>query len=312
MFTGKLVWDGAILNGQTITEENRRQEAVRLKNWIRDGEPNSPGMSNYPGTTRVIACDLNSDTETPTWLEMNQEYTDPSDEHTHNSFYGTVWMDLFGKRLDYIWWDYDSYAKRSGGFIDGPRRSPHFGSDHRAVYATIDVHPVDLTSPTVRITNTENGATINGIVKVSANASDESGILQVAFQIDGITVWTDTVPPYEFDWDTSGSSLDYHTLTVVATDSSSNRIKGQSETVIVWVGPPGTEPTIANARSKPNGSMVSVREKIVTASFGNYFYIEEPDRIAGVKVTNVTSAPPVGTVVNVVGTMNTLNGEHEI
>ncbi|MDH7602787.1 MAG: Ig-like domain-containing protein [Armatimonadota bacterium] len=311
-FTGKLIWDDAVLNGHTITEEERRQEAIRLKTWIREGEPGSPGMSCFPGTTRVIACDLNSDTGTLTWQEMDQEFSDPANEHTHNSFWGTLAMDLFGKRLDYIWWDYDAFAKRPGGFVYGPQRSPHFGSDHRAVYATIEVHPVDLTPPTVTITQPENGASVNGTVKVSASASDTSGIMQVEFMVDGVSVWTDTTPPYEFDWDTSGLSQDYHILTAVATDASSNRIKGQSAPVVVWVGPAESEPSITNARSKPNGSLVSVRRKVVTASFGSYFYIEEPNRTAGIKVTNATAAPAVGTVVNVAGTLNTLNGEREI
>ncbi len=273
-FTGKLIWSNAILKGHTITEEERRQEAVRLKTWIREGEPNAPGMSNFPGTVRVIACDLNSDTGTPTWQEMDLEYSEPSSEHTHNSFWGTIGLDLFGRRLDYIWWDYDAFAKRAGGFAYGPQRSPHFGSDHRAVYATIELHPVDLTPPTVAITQPENGASVTGTVKVSANASDTSGILQVEFLVDGVTVWTDTVPPYEFDWNTAGMSQDYHVLTAIATDASSNRVKGQSAQVVVWVGPPGSEPSITSARSKPNGSIVSVRSKVVTASFANYFYIE--------------------------------------
>ena len=312
LFTGKLVWDGAILNGHQITEEERRQEAVRLKNWIRVGEPNSPGMSLFPGTVRVIACDLNSDTGTPTWQEMQLEYSDPSSEHTHNSFYGTVWLDLFGKRLDYVWWDYDAYDKRSGGFVDGPRRSPHFGSDHRAVYATIELHPVDLTPPNVVITEPQNGSAITGTVRVAANASDASGILQVEFLVDGFGVWTDTVLPYEFYWDTSAYSQDYHTISAVAIDASSNRIRGQSAPIVVWIGPPGSEPSIVNARSKPNGSMVSIQGKIVTASFGSYFYVEEPNRTAGIKITNVASSPPVGTRVNVSGTINTVNGEREI
>ena len=152
LFTGKLLWGGAILNGHEVTEEERRQEAIRLKEWIVNGQAGSPGMSGFPGTARVITNDLNTDTGTSTWNEMDLEFTDPSSQHTHNSFSGQTMMDWFGKRLDYIWWDRDSGVKQPGGFAINPTRSSHFGSDHRAVYATINLHAVDLTLPAVSVT----------------------------------------------------------------------------------------------------------------------------------------------------------------
>ena len=79
--------------------------------------------------------------------------------------------DLFGKRLDYIWWDRDSGVKQPGGFAFNPTRSSHFGSDHRAVYATINIHAVDLTPPAVSVTAPAAGALVTGPVTVTADAS---------------------------------------------------------------------------------------------------------------------------------------------
>lgn len=309
--TGKLVWGDAILNGHAITEEERRQEAIRLKTWILQGDSTYPGMSGFPGTSRVIATDLNTDTGTSTWDEMNLEFSDPSSQHTHNSFSGTTVMDWFGKRLDYVWWDYDAYGKRSGGFASVPTRSGHVGSDHRSVYATVELHAVDLTPPAVVVTSPVAGSVVDGTVPVSADASDDSGILQVQFLVDGSSVWTDTVAPHEFSWNTAGYAEGYHTITAVATDASSNRLRKTSAPVVVWVGPPGSAPTIADAKLTPNNSAVAVSGKIVTAAFADGFYIEEPDRSAGIKVTNVPS-PAVASVVAVVGVMRTTNNERQI
>jgi len=312
LFTGKLLWGGAIINGHEVTEEERRQEAVRLKTWISGGETGSPGMSGYPGTVRVIATDLNTDTGTATWNEMNLDYSDPSSQHTIGmSSYPDWLLDITGRRIDYVWWDYDAGAKQSGGFADGPRRSSHFGSDHRAVYATINLHPADLTPPSVTVTTPSSGERVSGTVTVSANAHDDSGVLQVRFLIDGVSVWTDTVAPFTFAWNTLGYAQGCHSIVAEATDASSNRLKSQSPPVVVWVGQPGTGPTIADAKTRPNGDTVVVAEKIVTAAFGNHFYIEEPDRSSGIKITNA-AVPAVGSKVTVTGKMGSLNGEREI
>lgn len=315
LFCGKLLWGGAIINGHEVTEEERRQEAIRLKTWIVNGDPGSPGMSNFAGTTRIITTDLNTDTGTSTWSEMNLDYSDPTSQHTHNSFSGQTWMDLFGKRLDYIWWDFDSYTKQAGGFAANPVRSPHVGSDHRSVYATVNLHAVDLTPPEVSITSPGSGARVQGSVLVSAEASDgpegeSSGIFKVDFLVDGQPAWTDTQAPYEFMWNTNGLSTGVHTLSAKATDASSNRLTANSPVVSVWVGPPGSEPRIGEARGLANGSPVILFQKVVTADIGTYFYIEEPDRSSGLKVNR--TSPPVGSLVNVSGSMNTVNGEREV
>ena len=140
LFTGKLIWSSAMLNGRKVTEAERVREAVLLKDWILHGDGYSPGMSFYPEVVRVIATDLNTGVRSPTWMEMNASFADPSNQHTHNSFAPDNALDLLGKRYDYIWWNYDGHDKTLGGFADGPRRSGHIGSDHRCVYATVRIH----------------------------------------------------------------------------------------------------------------------------------------------------------------------------
>jgi uncharacterized protein YdeI (BOF family) len=311
LFTGKLLWGGAILNGHEVTEEERRQEAIRLKEWIVNGQAGSPGMSGFPGTARVITNDLNTDTGTSTWNEMDLEFTDPSSQHTHNSFSGQTMMDWFGKRLDYVWWDYDSGVKQSGGFAANPARSSHFGSDHRAVYATINLHAVDLTPPAVSITAPAVGALVTGPVTVTADATDASGIHNVEFYVDGQLLWTDTAAPYSFTCNPAGLAIGVHTITARATDASSNRLKSVSPPVAVYYGPDGSSPTIGEARLNPNGTAVILSGKVVTAVFSGAFYVAEGDRSSAIKV-NSGAIVAVGDRVNIAGTLSTLNGERDI
>ncbi len=307
LFTGKLVWDGAILNGQTVTEEIRRSQAAALKEWILNGAPGAPGMSQYPGTARIIATDLNSGVGTATWQEMNADYSDPSTQRTHNSFLGAL-LDIAGRRLDYIWWDRDAGVKQPGGFLDGPRRSPHFGSDHRAVYATVEVHPVDLTPPAVVLQSPSPGIALNGPAVASASATDASGILQVEFFADGVSVWTDTVPPFEFVWDPGAQAPGFRVLTAVATDASSNRTKGTSQPVVVWAGPSDGRPGAGGVKLLPDGTRVALEGQVVTAVFSDGFYIQDESRAAGFRVTGMAGPSP-GDRVRVTGTLRTLNSE---
>jgi len=310
-FTGKLVWEDAFLKGVKATDEYRSQQAIHLKNWIKDGEPDSPGMSMYPGTVRVIATDMNSSLNTSTWKEMNLDYSDPGKQCTHNSYLGTAALDLLGKRLDYIWWSYDSSGKHPGGFQYGSTRSKHFGSDHRALYATIELHPVDLTPPIVTITSPLNATSVNGIIRISIVGFDASGIQQVQININGVPVWTGKTTPFDVDWDTANLPTGYYTVTATATDASTNKLKGHSQPVVVWVGAPNTYPTITYAKQRADGELVFLSEKTVTESTDKYFYISEPDNSNKIRVTYST-IPAVGAKVNVVGRIMLYNGEREI
>lgn len=120
-FTGKLT-------PRTFTDDNEKDDEARsLSAWIKDE------MKPYPNASRIIAVDQNDfygglafrafsktfstkDDDTPTWKSPNT-----------------------GKwhRYDYIWWDYDSGAKRSGGFIGKSNVMGGSGSDHRAVISRV-------------------------------------------------------------------------------------------------------------------------------------------------------------------------------
>ncbi|MBI2892940.1 MAG: endonuclease/exonuclease/phosphatase family protein [Deltaproteobacteria bacterium] len=134
IFVGKIVWGTAeIQDGDEVwpaTPEDKEREARDVRAWI------DLVMAPYPDATRIITTDLNAaDREleapfytSPAYLAMAEEY-----DAGETTFATTA----SGERLDYIWWDWDSGERRTDGFVEGPRRSMDFGSDHRFVWADV-------------------------------------------------------------------------------------------------------------------------------------------------------------------------------
>jgi len=78
--------------------------------------------------------------------------------------------------------------------------------------------PTD-TAPTVTLTNPANGSTVSGTVNVTANASDDHGVTQVEFFVDGASIGVDTTAPYAASWNTAPYSNGAHTVSATATDT---------------------------------------------------------------------------------------------
>ncbi len=91
----------------------------------------------------------------------------------------------------------------------------------------------DTTPPTVNVTAPANGATVSGTVTVTASASDAVGVARVEFLVDGSTVSTDTVAPYDFAWDSTGVSNGTHTLGARAFDAAGNQATDSDTSVTV-------------------------------------------------------------------------------
>lgn len=79
------------------------------------------------------------------------------------------------------------------------------------------------TPPTVSITSPTSGATVSGTVVVTASASDNTGVANVQFQVDGTnTGAADIASPYSYSLNTTALSNGSHSLTAVAVDTSGN------------------------------------------------------------------------------------------
>jgi len=104
--------------------------------------------------------------------------------------------------------------------------------------------PSDTTPPTVSITSPADGATVNGTVTVSANASDNVGVAGVQFLLDGTNLGAEsTTAPYSTSWNTTAAANGPHTLTAVARDAAGNHSAPSAPvTVTVANGAPPPPP----------------------------------------------------------------------
>jgi hypothetical protein len=84
---------------------------------------------------------------------------------------------------------------------------------------TVDVDNVD-DPPTVEITSPVDGATVYGTITIEASASDDRGVSQVDFYIDGVFLATAYTEPYSASWDTTTVLDGSHTIKATATDTA--------------------------------------------------------------------------------------------
>jgi hypothetical protein len=81
----------------------------------------------------------------------------------------------------------------------------------------------DAAAPAIVLTSPTAGSSVAGTVTLTATATDDVGVVGVAFQLDGTPLGAeDTVAPYEHAWLTTDVANGEHTLTAVARDAAGN------------------------------------------------------------------------------------------
>jgi len=92
--------------------------------------------------------------------------------------------------------------------------------------------PVDTTAPTVSAVQAP-AATVNRVVTLTLTASDNVGVTEVRFFVDGMLLGSDSAAPYAIDWDTAGEAEGDHDLTAEAEDAAGNVATSAAATVTV-------------------------------------------------------------------------------
>ncbi len=128
---------------------------------------------------------------------------------------------------------------------------------NNATSSVVNVTAADL-PPSVTLTNPANASQFltGSSVSLSASATDDSGVANVAFYVDGTLVGNSITSPYSASWIATPGA---HVLTAVATDNAS-----QSTTSAV-VNVTGKLPTVA-ITSPTNTQTVSIYNYNVTAT----------------------------------------------
>ncbi|MBI3876204.1 MAG: glycoside hydrolase family 9 protein [Verrucomicrobia bacterium] len=93
----------------------------------------------------------------------------------------------------------------------------------------------DTTAPVISMSAPANNATVSGSsVTVSANASDNVGVVGVQFKLDGTNLGAEVLSaPFSLVWDTTKSVNGSHTLTAVARDAAGNQATATTLSVLV-------------------------------------------------------------------------------
>ena len=98
-----------------------------------------------------------------------------------------------------------------------------------------------------------NGAVVSGSVAVTAEVSDDRGILGVQFQVDGVLLGSEvTAAPYARTWNAAGAVPGPHVLRAVARDAAGNVAAAQVTVMVADTTPP----TVA-VTAPAGGSVVS-------------------------------------------------------
>jgi chitodextrinase len=101
----------------------------------------------------------------------------------------------------------------------------------------------NVTPPTVSMTAPTSGATVSGMVTVSASASDNVGVAGVQFKLDGANLGAElTTAPYTIPWATTLTLNGTRTLTAVARDAAGNTATSTAVSVTVSNAVPDTTP----------------------------------------------------------------------
>lgn len=110
------------------------------------------------------------------------------------------------------------------------------GNTRTSSSRTVTVNNVtaDTTAPTVGLSAPASGATISGVVSVSATASDNIGVASVQFTLNGVNLGApDTSAPYSISWSTTGAANGTYILRAIARDAAGNATTSAARTVTV-------------------------------------------------------------------------------
>ena len=93
------------------------------------------------------------------------------------------------------------------------------GQTTNSAVVSISVTNAGTTPPSVSVTSPSTGATLSGVVTVSATATDNVGVTKVEFYLDNTLRATDTASPYSWSWSTSSVANGFHTIMAKAYDA---------------------------------------------------------------------------------------------
>jgi len=183
------------------------------------------------------------------------------------------------------------------------------GNTTTSAARTVTVSNGDFQAPTVSLSAPASGATVSGIISITASASDNVGVAGVQFRVDGVNVSTeDTSSPYSRSWDSTTATNGTHSLTAVARDAAGNSTTSDARTVTVSNGGDTQAPTVS-LTAPASGATVSGSINVTANASDNVGVIGVQFRLDG----NALGAEDLTSPYSVAWTTTaTADGSHQV
>ncbi len=169
----------------------------------------------------------------------------------------------------------------------------------------------DTTPPTVSLTAPTASVVVSNSVTLSATATDNingSGMSNVTFFVDGVTLGTSTSVPYSVSWNSTAGLNGSHLLQARAQDAAGNQALSSTVTVTVLNPVPDTTPPVVSLTGPTAGAVVSNTLTLTVAASDNVGLASVTFLLDGV-VMGSSSTAPYSLVWN---SQSVLNGAHTL
>jgi thermitase len=152
------------------------------------------------------------------------------------------------------------------------------------------VASTDTTAPTIAISAPVNGSTVSGIIAVDVSYGDNVSVTKLELYANGSLVFTDTLIPYGFVWDTSTVANNTYSLTVKAYDAAGNSkiSTAVSVKVLNYVGVDVTPPVLT-ITNPIEGAIVSGNVQIKSTASDDRQVVQQILYIDNKEVTTGTN-----------------------
>jgi hypothetical protein len=133
---------------------------------------------------------------------------------------------------------FQSYFNHLSGWTGDHRLATYYQSQARyKARLGLPVPPPDTSAPNVSLTLPSNGAVVSGTTWLTANASDNGGVVGVQFKLNGVNAGAeDRYATFAVAFDTRGKPNGSYTLTAVARDFAGNARTSASRTITIRNG----------------------------------------------------------------------------
>lgn len=149
----------------------------------------------------------------------------------------------------------------------------------------------DTTPPVTTITSPTSGATVQGTITVTANATDNVAVAGVNFYVNGVFQSADATSPYSFSLNTTNYNDGTIALTVTATDTSNNTATSPQVLVNVRNTVTDTTPPTVNITSPTDGTTVTGTVNVTANATDNVGVATVQMFANGISIGTKTSSP---------------------